>query len=189
MTVETLRTPYLLLAAPELSDPNFHQAVVLMGFHTDEGALGWIVNRVLEGGVANLLPDSVKEGLHPDTPLRVGGPVMTPGLIVIHRLPITGVESTALTEGLYLCSSAESLPKLFHERPGKRMPSGLLVFGYAGWGPGQLEREMSEGSWLVLPYEESMAFPEDADTLWARALLRLGISPDRMSAPPAGGVN
>lgn len=189
MTVESLRTPYLLLAAPELSDPNFHRSVVLMGFHTSEGALGWIVNRVLEGGVASLLPDSVKEGLHPDTPLRVGGPVMTPGLLVIHKKPIDGIESTAVGNGVFICSSAESLPRLFHQKPGKSSPPGLLIFGYAGWGPGQLEREMSEGSWLVLPYEEDLAFPGDSESVWQRSLAKLGVSQDRFSAPPAGGVN
>ncbi|HYN40176.1 MAG TPA: YqgE/AlgH family protein, partial [Thermoanaerobaculia bacterium] len=65
---------------------------------------------------------------------------------------------------------------------------GLLVFGYSGWGPGQLEHEMEEGSWLVLPYDPAFAFPADVADLWERALAELGVRPECVSTPP-GGVN
>ncbi len=188
MTVETLQTPYLLLASPELNDPNFNQTVVLMGHHTEQGALGWIINRLVEGGAASLLPEDSAKLVNPATPLFLGGPVWTPGLLVIHRQPIPGVDSALLANGLYVCSSAESLPVLFSSDPGEGRPSGLLIFGYSGWGPGQLEREMSESAWLVLPYDESLAFSMDPGTLWEESLRRLGVAQVRISAP-ASGVN
>lgn len=186
--MESLKSPYLLLASPTLEDPNFHHAVVLMGHHDEEGAVGWIVNRVLDGGVSALLPDELAETMSPETPVRVGGPVWTPGLLVVHRSAVAGVESTELAPGLLVCGQAEILPKLFGEAPPPGRPVGMLVFGYSGWGPGQLEREMEDGAWLVLPYDEEIAFPAEPGTLWERALFRLGITPGSVTTPP-GGVN
>lgn len=188
MGVETLKAPYLLLSAPELADPNFARSVVLMGHHSNDGAIGWIVNRVIEPRAAGLLPAGLSEGIHPETPLRLGGPVLTNGLIVLHSEEMPGVESIEMSPGLRVSSSPEILPRLFGTvRPKGRCP-GLLVFGYAGWGPGQLEHEMEDGSWLVLPYEDEFAFPESVEGLWERALARLGVTPESMSTPP-GGVN
>lgn len=185
--VDTLETPYLLLSSPELLDPNFARSVVLVGHHTNEGALGWIVNRIIEKNAAGLLPAPLNRTIHPDTPLRLGGPVLTNGLVVVHRRETPGIESVEMSPGLRVSAAPEILPVLFNRIPAG-MPDGLLVFGYSGWGPGQLEHEMEEGSWLVLPYEEAFAFPEDVEGLWERALARLGVDPSSVATPP-GGVN
>lgn len=187
--VETLTTPYLLLASPALLDPNFRRTVVLMGHHDEEGALGWVVNRVVDGGATALLPASAADGMHPETPLRVGGPVATPGLLVLHRAPVDDVPSSELAPGLFVSGATEILKPLFGASPEDGAPRGLLVFGYAGWGPGQLEHEMEEGSWLVLPYDEGLAFPLDTETLWERALARLGASPETVAFPSGGMVS
>jgi putative transcriptional regulator len=186
--VETLTTPYLLLSAPELLDPNFARTVVLMGHHSQDGAIGWIVNRVIEKHAVGLLPPELSEGIHPETPLRLGGPVMTNGLIVVHTTETPGIESIEMSPGLRVSSSPEILPRLFGSPCEKGRVAGLLVFGYAGWGPGQLEHEMEAGSWLVLPYDDAFAFSDDLEGLWERAMERLGVRPDSVSMPP-GGVN
>ena len=188
MTVEVLAPPYLLLAAPVLLDPNFQKTVVLMGHHSEEGAVGWVVNRVVAGGAAKLLPDEVAATIHPETPLRVGGPVPTPGLIVVHAEAVEGVESLPMAPGIFVSATTDVLPLLFAAAPGPEPTPGLLVFGYAGWGPGQLEKEMEEGAWLVLPYDPSLAFPVHVADLWERSLARLGVSPGNVATPP-GGVN
>lgn len=188
MGVPELTAPYLLLASPDLADPNFRQSVVLMGHHDSSGALGWIVNRVVDGDASAFLPDEMAVGVHPRTRLRIGGPVLTPGLLVLHREKIPDVESTELACGLFVCSKAEILPRLFGEDAAGSAPKALLVFGYSGWGAGQLEREMSEGAWFVLPWDADFAFPADTGTLWERALYRLGVDPNTVSTPP-GGVN
>ena len=113
-------------------------------------------------------------------------PAGTPGLLVLHRSPVDGIESTELAKGLFVSASPDILSKLFAALPAKGIPAGLLIFGYAGWGPGQLEREMEDGSWLVLPYAEELAFPGEEDSLWERALARLGADPGNISAPPTG---
>jgi putative transcriptional regulator len=186
--VESLETPYLLLSAPELLDPNFARAVVLMGHHTKEGAIGWIVNRIIDAKATDVLPPPLNGAIHPETPLRLGGPVLVNGLVAIARKELPEVESVQIAPGIYVSASPEALPSLFAGDPGAAAPSGLLVFGYAGWGPGQLEREMEDGSWLILPYEEEFAFPSAVDGLWEKALARLGATPESVSAPP-GGVN
>ena len=81
--VESLTTPYLLLAAPVMLDPNFSKTVVVMGHHTREGALGWIVNRLLGEPAIKLLAPPLDTAVHPETPLRVGGPVLTNGLVAL----------------------------------------------------------------------------------------------------------
>ncbi len=191
--METLEAPYLLLAAPELQDPNFEHTVVLVGHHTLEGAIGWIVNRVLEEKATGLLPEPLARSLNERTPLRLGGPVLTNGLIVVHQSEVPGVESVQMAPGVRVSASPDVLPALF----GKDQPDagesgivrGLLVFGYAGWGPGQLEKEMEDGSWLVLPYEVAFAFPRDAHALWERAMARLGVRPEAVASPPSSTVN
>lgn len=185
--METLEAPYLLLAAPDMLDPNFAHTVVLMGHHTSEGAIGWIVNRVIERKVLGELPAPLEEAIHPETPLRLGGPVLTNGLVVVFRGQLPEVESVRMAPGLSVSASPDILSKLFATSP-DLAPKGLLIFGYSGWGPGQLEREMSEGAWLVLPYEEEFAFPMAVDGLWEKALARLGVKPESVSTPP-GGVN
>lgn len=185
--VESLKTPYLLLSAPLMLDPNFARTVVLMGHHTDAGAIGWIVNRVLPQKASELLTSPMNEQVHPKTPLRLGGPVLTNGLVVVYRCEVPGIEHVEMAPGIRVSASPEILGRLFAAPP-EPHPRGLLVVGYAGWGPGQLEHEMEEGAWLVLPYEEAFAFPEEVDGLWERALARLGASPETVASPP-GGVN
>jgi putative transcriptional regulator len=186
--MESLTPPYILLAAPILSDPNFERTVVLMGHHSEEGAVGWVVNRLVDGGAKALLPEEVSRTIHPSTPLRIGGPVATPGLIVVHRETIDGIESIDMAPGLRVSATPEVLPRVFAGDPSAAPVEGLLVFGYSGWGPGQLEHEMEDGSWLVLPYDPVFAFPADVAGLWERALARLGVRPEQVSSPP-GGVN
>ena len=84
--METLSAPYLLLATPTLLDPNFVQSVVLMGHHDTEGAMGWIVNRLHEKPVRELLAPGQQRGVHAETPLHLGGPVPADALLaVFHR--------------------------------------------------------------------------------------------------------
>jgi len=186
--MESLRTPYLLLASPSLLDPNFARTVVLMGHHAMEGALGWIVNRIFPQKAREILTPPLDGTVHASTPLRVGGPVQTNGLVVLHRDGVPGVESVEMAPGLLVCASADILPKLFGGPPPPGPPAGLLILGYAGWGAEQLEHEMGDGSWLVLPYEEGFAFTNETEDLWERSLARLGLRPESVSGS-SGGVS
>jgi len=182
--MDALTPPYLLLASPAMLDPNFAKTVVLMGHHTKEGALGWIVNRLLGVPPKEILAPPLGEKVHPETPLRLGGPVVTNGLVALFRGEVKGVEQMEMAPGLRVSASAEILPKLFAAAGAP--PKGLLVLGYAGWGPEQLEHEMEEGAWLVLPYDAAFTFTNEIEDLWERALQRLGVNPANVTPFPGG---
>ena len=181
--METLGPPYLLVATPALLDPNFVQTVVLMGHHDGDGALGWVINRLHEKPAREILTPEHREQIHAETPLHVGGPVPTDALLALFHGPAQDVESAELAPGLSISRSADILPQLFSRAPGTSLVLGRLVFGYAGWGPGQLEREMQEGAWLALPSEEELAFSAHVDDLWQRCFDRLGINPALLTSP------
>lgn len=180
--METLSPPYLLLATPMLLDPNFEQAVVLMAHHDTDGAMGWVLNRVHELRARELLTPGQRERVHPDTPLHLGGPVPTEGLLAIYRSALDGVGAVEMAPGLHVCSSPDVLPLLFTHAP-ETIATGRLVYGYAGWGAGQLEGEMEEGVWVVLPYDIELAFGLDVADLWRRGFERLGINPALLTTP------
>ncbi len=175
--METLRAPYLLLAMPALLDPNFAQSVVLMGHHDSEGAMGWIVNRLHARSARERLAPEQQEGVHPQVPLHLGGPVPADGLLAVFHGALDSAESAAIGEDVFVSRSAVILPLIFSTAPAPDRVRGRLVLGYSGWGAGQLEREMEEGAWLALPYDEELAFSARIDDLWRRCYERLGLNP------------
>ena len=179
MGFATLEPPYLLLSAPELLDPNFARAVVLIGHHTTEGAIGWIVNRIIDPKAIELLPEPLGKAIHPETPLRLGGPVLVNGLIVVHRREVPEIESVEIAPGIRVSSSPDVLPALFATAP-LGTPSGLLVFGYAGWGPGQLDQELAASSWLIGDIDPRLIFETPASEMWEAAIRRLGADPGKL---------
>jgi putative transcriptional regulator len=181
--METLSPPYLLIATPALRDPNFAQTVVLMGHHDKEGALGWVINRLHEKPAREILTAEHREQVHAKTPLHVGGPCPTDALLAVFRGEPSEVEAAELAPGLCVSRSADILPQLFGRAPDAVLVRGRLVFGYSGWGPGQLEREMQEGAWLALPSEDDLAFASRVDDLWQRCFDRLGINPALLTSP------
>ena len=180
--METLAPPYFLIATPQLLDPNFEQTVVLMGHHDTQGAMGWVINRVHELRARELLTPGQRERVHPDTPLHLGGPVPTQGLLAIYRDALDGVGAVEMAPGLHVCSSPDVLPLLFTRAPAT-ITTGRLVYGYAGWGAGQLEGEMEQGAWVVLPYDVELAFGLDVTDLWERTFECLGINPALLTTP------
>lgn len=181
--MDTLGLPYLLIATPALRDPNFVQTVVLMGHHDAQGALGWVINRLHPRPARDVLTSAHSEQVHAETPLHVGGPVPSDALLALYRGELAGIESTEVAPGLSVSRSADVLPLLFSEAPSDSLVRGRLVFGYSGWGAGQLEREMQDGAWLALPADQDLAFSRGVLDLWARCFARLGIDPARLTSP------
>jgi putative transcriptional regulator len=158
----------LLLASPTLQDPNFTRTVVLVGMHSDEGAVGVVLNRPSTVSIGEAVPllDADADAAEP---VFVGGPVQptsivylaefldpaTAGLLVLGRIGFPGPDI-----GLRELSEATERRRLFA--------------GFAGWGPGQLDAEIDDGDWI-----EDMALPEDVFTdepeeLWSNVLTRKG---------------
>ena len=162
--------PSFLVAMPQLKDSNFERSVVLLCKHSPTGAFGVIVNRPLitQGRVTVTLDPPVST----DRELQVwiGGPVeQQKSWILVGHEPDEAEELTAIrvAESLYLSTSPDLLRRLLEPTP---PPMARLIVGYAGWGPGQLEAELEESSWIVESSTAPELFPEPEEDLWAHVL-------------------
>jgi len=181
-------TGQLLIAMPGLADPNFFRSVVLLGAHsTSDGAFGLVINR--PRGVAL---EEVLDELGTESPQRrlpevlVGGPVEpSHGFVLFEQ-----VDSLEPSEGdleidsqVRLSSDSETLSRLVSGQLNARF---YLLLGYAGWHPGQLEREIEQNSWLVAPFDPSIVFDLDLDDRWSAALRSIGVEPGSLVDLGAG---
>jgi len=174
--------PGFLVAAPILRDPNFAGTVVLVVEHSPEGALGFIVNRTSSASLRKVLTQlGVGDiAVRSEVPIMFGGPVSPEtGWIVFEALAVGGraeprEDVLMVTDSLGVSASKQFLLDAVqgHE-PGRAM----LVQGYAGWGPGQLEAELREGAWIPVDLDARVIFDTSADSRWSAALAVLGVHP------------
>ena len=186
MSAEITVAPGLLIAMPQLSDPNFHRSVVLMIEHQEEGSFGLIVNRPSENRVIDLLEslEIVWRG-SPDDVAWWGGPVQPETGWILHE-PVAELGDQITREiapGLHLSSAPQAL-RILANKPPKRI---RFILGYAGWGPEQLEGELADGSWVNSDVTAELLFDTAPDDVWHTAVRRLGIQPE--SLVPASGVH
>jgi len=164
--VDSLRGK-LLVAGPALVDPNFHRSVVLICEHSEEGALGLVLNRPTPLEVAEAVPD-LGEQLDGDAQLWIGGPVQPESIVLLAEFEDT--DGALLVEGdIGLVTDGTALDGLA-ERTRRIRP----FLGYAGWGPGQLEGELERDDWIVSPLGVADAFTDTPHALWSGVLERMG---------------
>jgi putative transcriptional regulator len=164
--VESLRG-HLLVAGPGLVDPNFWRTVVLVGEHSEEGALGVVLNRSSETSVEEALPELALLADEMGV-VHVGGPVQPSAVVVLADFAETERAESLVVESVgFLPSEVEpdALGQLRRAR---------VYVGYAGWGPGQLDGELEEGSWIVEPALPDDVFTDDPGGLWSGVLRRKG---------------
>ncbi len=180
----------LLCAVPQLVDPNFVRSVVFIIDHTPRGAFGLVLN--------NLLPTTVAEfseavGLEwegpPDQVVRLGGPVEPVRAFLLHDQPEWDPMADIVAPAAYLTASLEGVQRESGPCYGEEGRYAVFL-GYAGWGPGQLEAEMAQGTWMAVPVrgeaEEGPGVPvpwlwtADPAAMWHEALAALGIDPGRV---------
>ncbi len=170
-----------LIAMPNLVDPNFWQSVVLLGVHSDsEGAFGLIVNRRLEIDMRDILSELGQDAVAHELPeVLAGGPVQpSQGFVVFQRgFHEPGADDIAVSESIAVSGNTETLASLALDATHTRY---CLMLGYAGWYPGQLEREIEENSWLVAPLDSDILFEVPAPERWAAALRSIGIEPGNL---------
>jgi putative transcriptional regulator len=157
----------LLLAGPALWDPNFRRAVVLVGHHDDGGAVGVVLNRASEVDVADAAPPLAELVLAGDR-VFVGGPVQPQSAVVV-----ADFEHPELAEVIAF-GSIGFLPDGVDADVIGPLRRARVFAGYAGWGPGQLEREIEEGSWIVEPARPDDVFTDRPDELWSDVVRRKG---------------
>jgi putative transcriptional regulator len=185
---EELAAGALLVADRELADPNFAQTVVLLVQYDDDGAMGLIINRKSDVPLAKLLED-LKEAAGRSDPAFAGGPVERSGILALLRTKKKPEDDTPnVFADVYLVANKERLAQTLASKAG---PDVFRVYvGYAGWGPGQLEKEMDLGAWHVFPGDAKVVFDGDPDSLWSKLIRRteLRIAMNRRTGRRDGSV-
>jgi putative transcriptional regulator len=159
----------LLVAAPSMGDPRFERTVILIVQHSPSGALGIVINKLIgETSIASLFETLGQKGGDVPGDVRVfaGGPVQPEVGFVVHSADYRRPETVAINDRLSMTSSLDILRDI----GAKKGPAKILVaFGYAGWGPDQLEREIEVHAWGVAEADPGLIFDEDRDKVWDHA--------------------
>jgi putative transcriptional regulator len=176
----------LLVAMPGIGDPRFERAVILLCEHDQAHAMGLTINRPVEGlTIADLL---LRLGVEPasEAPgdlVLLGGPVDQERGFVLHtRDQITEPAGVPVGADLMLTATREILRVLAGAKGRPRRVA--MAIGYAGWDAGQLERELRDNVWLICEPDEALLFDDDHAHKWSRALAKIGVAPENLSAQP-----
>ena len=174
----------LLVAMPGIEDPRFERAVILLCVHSPEHAMGIALNRPVDGLTLPDLLDKlgVKSSIAlPPRAVLTGGPVERERGFVIHTDDYATAESTLnVAEGLALTATREVLDALGDAERAPRC--AVMALGCAGWSPGQLEQELKANVWLICDPDEDLVFDDDHNSKWSRALAKIGVRADQLSA-------
>jgi putative transcriptional regulator len=166
--------PGFLIAVPQLQDPNFKQSVVLLLQQGDDGALGVVVNRETSLFLKDLCRDhDIAYAGDPGKRVRLGGPVQPEQGLVVLGGEYEDPEARPVAEDLFVSASTGTLSRLCNLQRGRFQ----CYSGYAGWAPGQLEREIAEGSWIVTPASAKLILDLPPEEMWVQALRDNGIDP------------
>ena len=183
--VNTSLRSQILIAMPTLNDPNFTKAIILICEHsTHEGAMGIILNQPTSLDINDLLKQSVPESkneLANSISIYSGGPVDTDRGFILHDTKLDDESSLQISQNLFLSSSQEILQTIAE---GGGPNNRVIVLGYAGWAPGQLESEISANSWLTINYQHKLVFSTPAEQQWWTAGSLLGIDLNLLASHP-----
>ena len=181
-TVSSYLAGQILIAMPSLADPEFSHSVVYLCAHTAEGAMGLIVNRPLsQPRFGDLLSQLEVQPTPParDVALCKGGPVDHSRGFVLHTTDWTGEGSLRVDDEVALTASLDVL-KAIARGDGPR--EAILALGSANWGPGQLDEEIRQNSWLNAQPDLKLLFDGDHESKWSRALAKLRVHPGWLSS-------
>lgn len=165
--VESLRGQ-LLLASPALLDPNFRRTVVLVGEHSDEGAMGVVLNRPSETTVGEAVPQ-LDAALDGEQPVYVGGPVSPTSIVLVAEFTEPAAAGLLVCGRIGFPGSDTDIQDLAGVTQ-----RGRAFAGYAGWGAGQLDAELENGDWILEPAGPEDVFTERPEALWGAVLARKG---------------
>jgi putative transcriptional regulator len=166
--MESLRGK-LLLASPTMTDPNFSRSVVLIAEHTEDGAMGLVLNRPAATTVGEAVPDLAWLAAD-DSPVFVGGPVAETAVIVLAEFDRPEMAGALVEDDLGFIGTDADEP----EQLEGAVRRARVFAGHAGWGPGQLEDELAEDAWIVEPPRREEVFTAEPEELWAAVLRRKG---------------
>lgn len=175
-------TNQLLVAMPGFDDPGFAQTVTLICEHGEKGALGIVLNKPLPMRLSEVLAQ-MKLATHSDTvgeqPVLRGGPVHQDRGFVLHRPGGTWDSTHKISDSIQVTTSRDVLAAMAR---GEGPKDAFIALGYAGWEPGQLEREILENAWLTLPVSDEVLFDLPYEDRWLAAWRLLGVDVNAVSA-------
>jgi putative transcriptional regulator len=177
--VDSLRGK-LLLASPKILEPTFNRTVVLMTEHTDEGAMGLILNRPSETSVADAVPDLLALAEDEDL-VYVGGPVAATAVVVLAEFEDPRKAALVVEGDLGFVPADAGDP----ERLAGELRRTRVFAGHSGWGPGQLEDELDDDAWIVVDCAREDVFTDDPEALWPAILRRMGGEHALLATMPA----
>jgi len=166
---------HLLIALPSMCDPNFERSVTLVCQHDGEGAMGVMVNRASEYTVGEILKQmgvSCDDAELRDQKVLSGGPVHPERGFVLHDGETTWDSTLKVGDGLFLTTSRDVLEAMAR---GNGPPQALVALGCAGWGAGQLEQELVDDSWLLVPNRRDVLFELPLAQRWKAAAGSIGV--------------
>jgi len=172
---------HLLMAIPGLPDPNFAQTVTCLCEHNEAGALGFIINRIhplltgreLFDDLNIECTDSIDK-----VSIFLGGPVQPSGVFVLHGQPFDWHSCMKVTEDIGLSNTREILEAIAR---GEGPDSFLILLGCAGWGPLQLDSELSDNAWMHCPASRKIVFETRTDQIWEQTMMNIGLNSDNFS--------
>ena len=174
-------TNHFLIAMPNLADPNFFHTVTYLCEHSEEGAMGLVVNRPLELQFQDLLEQLELETTDPklaQLPIYQGGPVQIERGFVLHSNEGQWDSSIHVTDNIVMTVSQDIIEAI---ALGDAPQHYLIALGYAGWGDGQIEEELAGNTWLNGPAEASIMFDLPVEQRWSAAAAHLGVELSRLS--------
>jgi putative transcriptional regulator len=177
--------PVLLLSMPQMTDPNFARAVILLCDYTEEGAFGLVVNRQMSEPAWTMVQTEPPVKVDPQLRLWLGGPV-DPQKTWVLMSDAHGPDEAQreICPGVLLSVSQALTMQLLQAPPTSR---ARVVVGYAGWGPGQLDQELASSSWIATGVDASLIFNTPPEEMWETAIRRLGTEPSGLQT--SGGVH
>jgi putative transcriptional regulator len=186
-------TGMFLVAMPGMMDQRFDRAVIYLCAHSDDGAMGIIINKPAEDIVfpellqqLEIIPEKPSISLPSQAGnMKVlrGGPVETSRGFVLHSVPVEPIEgSVTAGDEIRLSATIDILKAIAR---GQGPDEAIFALGYAGWASGQLESEIQDNGWMICPLDRKVLFDQEFDTKYLRALGSLGIDPAMLS-PLAG---
>lgn len=174
---------HFLVAMPGMADPNFHGSVIYIADHTEKGALGLLINRPMTDLDLSALFERIELSLDgvalATDPVFYGGPVQTDRGFVLHRPAGNWSSSLQVAQDVALTSSKDVLEAV---AAGTGPEQLMVMLGYSGWGPGQLEDEIARNAWLTAPADAGLLFDVPVSERLARAFGLLGIDPAFLSS-------
>lgn len=169
--------PVLLVSMPQMTDPNFTRAVILLAEYGPHGAFGLVMNRQMAEPATEVVRAEPPMPIRPDVHLFVGGPVEPTRAWVLHRDRRLDEDTMEVTDGVYLSASPELIRRTLTTPPD---PSVRIVVGYAGWAAGQLDVELADSAWLMAPVQPDLLFDTPLASMWETAIRRLGAEPSAL---------